>query len=115
MTFDEFANNHVGKVYSFREFDCEDLVITGLKDIYDISVNKLTDEHFVECQKSDALFFACEDNDGTHCHVGLVHKGTYLHAVGTPTSEGQVFAHTSSFFERTFATKYKKVVYAKWR
>jgi hypothetical protein len=115
MTFDEFANNHVGKIYSFREFDCEDLVIAGLKAIYDISVNKLTDEHFVECQKSDALFFACEDSDNTQCHVGLVNKGLYLHSVGSPTSEGQVFAHTNSFFNRVFMKQYAKVRFYKWR
>ena len=115
MTFNEFANKYVGKIYSFREFDCEHLVIDGLKSIYDISVNKLTDEHFIECKKSDALFFACENTDGTQCHVGLYKSGTYIHSVGSPHSEGQVFAHTSSFFNRVFVKQYSKVRFYKWR
>lgn len=115
MTFNEFANKHVGKTYSFREFDCEDLVIAGLKSIYDITVNKLTDEHFIECQKNDAVLFACEGSDGTQCHVGLYSKRVYLHSVGSPHNEGQVFVHTESFFNRVFMNQYAKVRFYKWR
>ena len=115
MTFNDFANKYVGKVYSFRSFDCEHLVIDGLKSIYDISVNKLTDEHFVECQKTDALFFACEDSGGTQCHVGLYNKNNYLHAVGNPSKEGQVLLTSASVFNLVFMKQYSKVRFYKWR
>lgn len=115
ISFYEFADNRIGNAYVFKDKDCERLVIDGLKDIHGITVNKLTGEDFVECQKSDALFFVCEDDNGVFSHTGLYHKGIYLHAVGTPHSDGQVYAHKSGFFTRVFAAKYKKVTYAKWR
>ena len=115
MTFNEFADKNIGKIYSYREFDCEYIVIEGLKEIYDITVNKLVTSDLLECDKSEAIMFICEDKKGTQCHTGLYDRGVYLHAVGSPFQEGQVFAHTNSFFNRVFVKQYSKVRFYKWR
>ena len=113
--FRDFVTKHGGRVYNFSRYNCEHLVLDGLRDVYKITLSELNVNDFVECEEQDAQVFACEDENGLKCHVGLVNKGAHLHAVGKPLHEnGQVYMHNRAYFNRVFKPKYSAVRYYKY-